>query len=600
MLSLVILVVISANVILWSYQMNQLDWEKMQEYVKITDVANVTSSPWFTVQKEYKINIGSHTNGTYIDTRAIDDQHERFQEGTNWWNTSYSYRRQITIANNAPSMLDVGYSVYVTINTASLVSAGKMLSDGNDLRVAYWSGSSWIELDREVMGMNGNSTQIWFKTQATIEINGSDSNYYIYYGDPSAGSPPANKSNVYLWYDDFDRTDKPDITTEASYSVKTGGGTWSIESNKLKNVGADGDPNKLIINALGNVNSDVDMLVKMDVTSFAGGDMSRMGLSCCMDASPSRGSGYSGLLHEDRNSLDFLNDLRSWGTRGTYNWSLNSWYYMRFRVIDPASKLGKVRVWQVGTTEPSAWTVDGNFGSGTARNYGEIGFAGSRTTDTTYFDEILIRYITEPEPSTSLGTEESQSSDKLDVDGAFIIDISTYPLIYIHNVEIQLRYRASDSGEKWYLKAYNWTEATYSDIGFNSTTGHTPTTGWDYYAVNLTTSWRSYVWDNGTIYVKFIDQGQDTNSTTIDIDFLGARAVIDGTRFTFQNGGALTSHLISLWVNTATNHQRYDINLLANSGENATYIRVDISLSTENFVVKVVTERGNTAVFARH
>jgi hypothetical protein len=190
--------------------------------------------------------------------------------------------------------------------------------------------------------------------------------------------------------------------------------------------------------------------------------------------------------------------------------------------------------------------------------------------------------------------------NRLDINGVYVIDLSTYPLAYIQTVEIQLRYNASDSDEKWYLKAYNWTGATYCDIGFNSTTGHTPTTGWDYYAVNLTTSWGSYVWNNGTIYVQFIDQGQDINSTTIDIDFLGVRAVIDGTRFTFQNDGALTSHLISLWVNTATNHQRYDINLLVNSGENATYIRVDISLPTENFIVKVVTERGNIAVFARH
>jgi len=475
-----------------------------------------------------------------------------------------------------------------------------MLSDGNDLRVAYWSGSSWIELDRDVIGMNDNSTQVWFKILSTIEVNGSDSNYYIYYGDLSAGSPPANKNNVYLWYDDFDRADRLDITTEASYSVKTGGGTWSIESDKLKNVGAAEDPNKLIITALGAVNTAVDMLVKIDVTSFAGGDLSRMGLSCCMDANPSTGSGYCSLLHEDRNSLDLLNDLRSWGTSGTYSWSVNTWYYMRFRVIDPASKLGRVKVWQVGAAEPGAWTVSGNFGSGTARNYGEIGFAGSRTADTTYFDEILIRYITELEPSASLGTEESQSSDKLDIDGTFIIDVSSYPLIYVHNIEIQLRYRASDSGEKWYLKAYNWTEATYSDNGFNSTTGHMPTTGWDYYTVNLTTSWRSYVSDNGTIYVKFIDQGQDINSTTIDIDFLGIRAIIDGTRFTFQNEGALTSHLISLWVNTATNHQHYDINLLVNSGENTTHTRADITLPTESFAVKVVTERGNIAVFSKH
>jgi len=190
--------------------------------------------------------------------------------------------------------------------------------------------------------------------------------------------------------------------------------------------------------------------------------------------------------------------------------------------------------------------------------------------------------------------------NRLDINSGYVIDLSTYPLAYIQTVEIQLTYRASDNGEKWYLKAYNWLEANYSDNGFNSTTGHTPTTGWDYYAVNLTTSWRSYVWDNGTIYIQFIDQGQDINSTTIDIDFLGVRVVIGGTRFTFQNDGALTSHLISLWVNNATNHRRYDINLFVNSGENVAYVRLDISLSMENFVVKVVTEKGNVAVFAEH
>jgi hypothetical protein len=187
--------------------------------------------------------------------------------------------------------------------------------------------------------------------------------------------------------------------------------------------------------------------------------------------------------------------------------------------------------------------------------------------------------------------------NSLNISGGYVIDLSTYPLAYIQTVEIQLRYRASDSGEKWYLKAYNWSEATYSDVGFNSTIGHTPTTDWDYYAVNLTTSWRSYVWNNGTIYVQLIDQSQDINSTTIDIDFLGVRTVIDGTRFSFKNDGALTSHLISIWVNNATSHRRYAISLFVNSGESVTYTRLDTGLPTDNFVVKVVTERGNIAVY---
>jgi hypothetical protein len=546
------------------------------------------------------VNVGSRINGAYTDTQAIDNQYESFMEGLNWWNANYTYRRQATIVNNMMSQLDVGYSICLTMNTASLVSAGKMLASGNDLRVTYQSGNNWIELDRVVIDMNSTSTQIWFMTQARIEANGSDSSHYVYYGNPSAESPPSNKSNVYLWFDDFNRADTPDITTESSYSVKTGGGAWAIEANTLKNVGASGDPNKLVITALGNVNNAIDMLVKLEVTSFTGGDSSRMGLSCCMDISPLRGSGYCALFHEDRNSLDLLNDLRSWGTQGTCSWSLNTWYYMRFRVVSPASRLGKVRVWQVGTAEPNTWTVDGSFGGGTARSYGEVGFAGSRTTDITLFDDILIRYVTDLEPSSSLGTEEIQGSNRLDVNGAFFIDTSSYPLNSVKSVGIQLRYRASDANEKWYLKAYNWTKATYSDVGFNSTAGRTPTTGWDYYTVNLTTNWQSYVWNNGTIYVQFTDQSSDGSNTIIDIDFLGVRAVIDGARFSFRNSGALTSHLISLWIINATIHQHYEINVFVNSAENVTYTRVDLRLPINDFVVKVVTERGNIAVFTGH
>jgi len=598
MLSLVLIVVIVGNVVLWSYQMNQFDWERLHEDVIISDISLVNGSSLFVAQSEYELNNGSRINGDYTDTQAVDDQFESFTEGFNWWNTNYDYRRQITIVNNAASTLDEGYSVCVTIDTASLISAGKILSSGDDLRVVYLSGSIWTELDRDAIDINSASTQVWFKTQAAIEATGVDSNYYVYYGNPSSGSPPANKSNVYLWFDDFSRADNPDITTETAYNVKTGGGVWSIETNALKSVGASGDPNKLLITALSDVNNAVDMFVKIRVTSFAGGDASRMGLSCCMDTSPSRGSGYCGLFHDDSNSLDLLNDLRSWGTQGTYSWSLNTWHYIRFRVVDPASRVGQIKVWQVGTTEPSTWTVDGSFGSGTARSYGEVGFAGSRTTDTTYFDDILIRFIADSEPSTSLGSEESQGNNRLDIDGAFTIDLSTYPLNSITNVEIHVRYRPGDTGEKWYLKAYNWTSSTYSDNGFNSTVGHTPTTGWDYYTVNLTNCWDSYVNSNGTVYVKIVDEGADADQTLMEIDFFAVRIEIDGVMFTFENPGALTSHLVSLWANNSTHHQRYSMDVFINSGDVASTFRSDISLPDEPFTLKVVTERGNTAVFS--
>jgi hypothetical protein len=598
MLSLILVTIVVSNVILWSYQMNEFDLQTEHEAVRITNVACANTSSWFLAGNEYTVDVGTKVYGTYRDTQSVDGRYESFTEGVNWWNPSYAYRRSISIQNNGGSPLVANYSVQAVLDTASLISSNKIMPDGNDLRVVFWSGSNWIELDREVQYLNTTSTQVWFKTQAVIPANGLNANYYLYYANPSAGSPPANRSNVYLWFDDFNRTDNSDITTEAAYSVKTGGGVWSIENGTLKNVGNTGDPNKLIITALGNVGTGVDMTVKINVVSFAGGDTSRMGLSCSMDTSQPRGSGYCSLFHNDRSSLDLLNDLRSWGSHATYSWSVNTWYYLRFSVADPSSNLGKVKVWPVGVAEPSSWTLEGSFGGGAARGYGEIGFAGSRTTDTTYFDDMIIRTLTTSEPSTSVGIEESQGNLRLEFDGQFNVDLSTYPLYRIKTVEVQMLYRSSDAGDKWYMQAYNWTASAYSYAGFNSTAGQLPTMGWDYYAVNFTNQWNSYINSNGTFNIKVFDYGVDGNKTTIDIDFLATRVVIDGTQFAFENTGSVTSHIVALWVDNSTQHQRYQVSLFINSGETISYFTFNVNLPEEPYTVKIVTERGNLAVYS--
>lgn len=73
---------------------------------------------------------------------------------------------------------------------------------------------------------------------------------------------------------------------------------------------------------------------------------------------------------------------------------------------------------------------------------------------------------------------------------------------------------------------------------------------------------------------------------------------LTGSQFTFQNDGSLTAHLVSLWIINSTDHQRYDINVFINSAETKNYLLEDISLPTGSYTVKVVTERGNTAVYS--
>ena len=74
------------------------------------------------------------------------------------------------------------------------------------MRVAWWSGSAWVELDRlldDQSAWNTATTQIWFRTQAAIGASSTDDNYYLYYGNAGATAPPANWANVFLFYDDF-------------------------------------------------------------------------------------------------------------------------------------------------------------------------------------------------------------------------------------------------------------------------------------------------------------------------------------------------------------------------------------------------------------
>jgi hypothetical protein len=159
-----------------------------------------------------------------------------------------------------------------------------------------------------------------------------------------------------------------------------------------------------------------------------------------------------------------------------------------------------------------------------------------------------------------------------------------------------MRYRSSDTGEKWYLKAYNWTSSTFSDFGFNLTLGQLPTTGWDNYALNLTNQWNSYVNSNGTVCVKIFDEGTDANQTTINVDFIAVRVATDVTTFTFENDGSLTSHLIAVWIDNSTLHQRYDVSIYINSGDTISYSRADVNLPEKPYIVKIVTERGNIAI----
>ena len=90
-----------------------------------------------------------------------------------------------------------------------------------------------------------------------------------------------------------------------------------------------------------------------------------------------------------------------------------------------------------------------------------------------------------------------------------------------------------------------------------------------------------------------IDRTQETLTLT-DVSKYGS----SGTSFSIKNTGPLSVRIVAVWISTSTSHQRYDADLFLNSGESITYIREDIEFPKNDFVAKVITERGNIAIFS--
>jgi hypothetical protein len=143
-----------------------------------------------------------------------------------WWDATYGYRARITVSAGS-SAIPANYPTRFTFNHAGLVSGGKSLASGNDARILYWNGSTWTELSRILFNdgpagqasstWNAASTTLFFKTVAGISASGSDTGYYLYYGNPLAGSPPTTTpSSRYYLAESLGET----TTTSSSYATK--------------------------------------------------------------------------------------------------------------------------------------------------------------------------------------------------------------------------------------------------------------------------------------------------------------------------------------------------------------------------------------------
>jgi len=134
--------------------------------------------------------------------------------------TPFNYRQTIILDNTQNSNALNNYQVLLTLDTASLISNGKMQSQCQDIRLTKNDGTTvlpyWIE-----SGCNSASTKIWTKVPS-IPAN-SQASIYIYYGNANVVSESSG-GGVFDFFDDFN--------TDLGYvKVGSGNGNYGVSDS---------------------------------------------------------------------------------------------------------------------------------------------------------------------------------------------------------------------------------------------------------------------------------------------------------------------------------------------------------------------------------
>ena len=305
-----------------------------------------------------------------------------------WWNSSWIYRKQINVTNNnASRVLESGYSFNFTFDT----TGSKFLDNGNDIRIVYYNGTNNIELDRiNTSAFNSSSTIIWFKLQKNISASDVDSNYSVYYGNPSATNPPVNKSNVYLFYDNF--------TDSSAWSTFSGAcSASSSQGNPIPSLfmSGSGTTDRCYVTNFNLPTSDFILEADVYISSTGGRGIRNIGFK----HTSAHASGYMYRLQTSGGDGGFftLSGTGTWAKLGSNDpdYSADSWHNLKLLV-----RGSNFTAWVDNTYRNSV--VDSTYSNTKVGTQDD----GGADTDS-YVDNYIVRGYISPDPSSSLGNEET-------------------------------------------------------------------------------------------------------------------------------------------------------------------------------------------------
>lgn len=409
-------------------------------------------------------------NGTIPnDGVLVKDQSEN---GAAW-----QYQRQITVTTGAVTPFNgySGYTVQLTgLNTAALVTAGKMRSDCNDLRIARFSANTWTQLDTQILNCNTANTAVWFKLQANIAASSTDTSYYLNYGSSTATAGPSNLNNVYLFYDNFASDTVGQVPT--GWTVQSGT-AWSVQNDATGNFlrwpsTAPAAPLRALIKVT-SITAEQDVFVQANIrqtdantTEITGCTAGRFtgtsdtNVSLYKSCMTNFGGARSGML------VSYVN-----GTTTTHNTYAYAWPDNTFTAVAGAmfGSPATVRNYVAGTLRGS---ITGNTDLNNIS--GSVGVSAIQNSGTNYdFENFLARRYTEPEPTLTLAAEANPSLPLWGARENTAANQPTLTLHYLRDVTLNAATAGiSEITENWAFPSGS-TSANYDGVMFAKQVGAT-------------------------------------------------------------------------------------------------------------------------------
>jgi len=550
-LGLVIVVIITSNVILWSYEMNQLDWEKMRENIAIVGVTRV-GDVWSCNASGYTLGGStSWVSGSVSNLASDDGVYMTFR-------SYYSGTDTSDFVDNNTSDVDssAGKGTHSNFPAQQAGPDGVMgtLLEGNTA-VEQWvsptgyedPGNDWLDETNAYDDDTG--------TGAVDDVLGGYAWSQFLVLTRSAITCGKIKYYIGREFTDVNQVET-DIYNGTWTNVYSGAGTW---------------------NSWTNVTFTETSVTKMRFRFFNNNPVqARMAYV------------YEADFLQSAASVNYELDLEVQWTSVDYDETNEE---LRIYAGDTGTEDLRVDYW-TGSTWSNLLT------DLTANNWSNVSVSLTSTTFTIRFKG---------------GNETGDAfQDSWDID---------VTLLHVWSDEYtsEVEFTGSSNMENWSqlnwtansawttgsvsvtLQLYNYTLDGYPASGngcMTYTSDSTPNTD---ETESQTINVNPAHFRNATGYWKMKVKGVKTTDTQFDseVDWIEFKVVKPtGIILTFENGGSLTCHLVSLWVINSTVHEHYDMSVFVNSGDTLSYSRMDTILPSGQYTVKVVTERGNIAVYS--